>query len=213
MKELNALKEMITKSVIHIRPVYARNTEHFPRIASFIASVNTSQVFRDTTGSRRFANFLAHRIDYEAPVDYAALYSQVMHLYRSGFRFWLDEEDIRGINANNEAFRIRSPEEELLNTWIYPPKPGEKHQIKCLTATDILGVISGRTPMNLPPKSAVQVGLILKKEGFESFYRGNKRLYKVVVRTVDEVDALSKENEDDAKKPKQNTNNEPDLFR
>ena len=48
--ELNRLKVMITKNTVRERRAYARNAETYTRRASFLATVNDSQVLTDRTG-------------------------------------------------------------------------------------------------------------------------------------------------------------------
>ncbi len=194
MKELNPLKEMITKNVLHYRPYYGRNMEHHVRIASFLGSVNSTQVFADLTGSRRFASFEARRIDYLSPVDYVGVYSQVMALYREGFRFWLNDTEIEEMNINNETFRIRSPEEEIFHTWVRLPQADDTN-VQYLTASQILAILCLKVPMRMDHNAAIRIGMILKKEGFESFFKRNRRLYAVVIHSLDEVNAENEKRE------------------
>jgi len=212
MKELNPLKEMITKSVIHMRPAYGRNMEHFPRIASFTGSVNSTQVFSDITGSRRFASFEARRIDYLSAVDYTGVYSQVMALYREGFRFWLDDTEIEEMNTNNEEFRIRTPEEELFHTWVCKPEPGDTN-IEYLTSTQILTVLCYRAPIQMSHSALTRIGMILKKEGFEHFIREKKRVYAVVIRTQDVVNTEKTQGKDISSENTQSDDTDRFIFR
>jgi len=195
MRELNPLKEMITKSVIHLRPAYGRNMEHFPRIASFTGSVNSVLVFPDQTGLRRWACFEARRIDYLSPVDYEGVYSQVMSLLRGGFRFWLDDAEIEEMNVNNESFRIRTPEEEIFHTWVRKPQEGET-EVEYLTSAQILAFLCIKVPLQMSKSALTTIGMILKKEGFKYFFKQNKRVYAVRFNTPDEVNADKKEKKD-----------------
>lgn len=213
MKDMNLLKEITTKHVLHFRPAYGRNMEHFPRLASLTGSVNTTQVFSDSTGSRRLALFQASRIDYQRPVDYTTLYAQVMALYRDGFRYWLDNDEISEINRHNEAFRIFTPEEEIFQVWVRQPRQGETARIEYLAASQILASLCHKVPLKMDTSATIRIGLMLKKEGFEGLFRNGRRVYKVVIRTLDEV---SDENEGKGTPPANNTDkpdNEPDLFR
>ncbi len=65
-----------------------------PRRASFSGSVNSMQFLNDATGSRRFLCFEATSINYSNPVDYNGIYSQALHLLKSGSQYWLDKDDI-----------------------------------------------------------------------------------------------------------------------
>jgi len=211
MKELNPLKEMITKSVIHMRPAYGRNMEHFPRIASFTGSVNSTQVFSDMTGLRRFANFEARSIDYLSAVDYKGVYSQVMALYREGFRFWLDDAEIEEMNANNEEFRIRTPEEEIFHTWVRRPEEKD-HDVEYLTSAQILGILCQKVPLQMSHSALIRIGMILKKEGFKYFNRQKKRIYAVTILSIDEVNMDKKRGDYPVSDNDHVADNEPDIF-
>jgi len=211
MRELNPLKEMITKSVIHLRLPYERNMQHFPRIASFTGSVNSTLVFADRTGSRRWASFEARRIDYLKRVNYEGVYSQVMALLRGGFRFWLDDEEIEEMNENNESFRIRPPEEEIFQTWVRKPEEGDTN-IEYLTSAQILAFLCHKVPLQMTHSALTCIGMILKKEGFEHFFRRKKRVYAIVFYTVEQVDAEKKQGDELPPNDSQGVDNEKDLF-
>jgi len=211
MRELNPLKEMITKSVIHMRPTYGRNMEHFQRIASFTGSVNSIQVFSDQSGSRRFACFEARRIDYLSPVNYTGVYSQVMALLGDDFRYWLDDDEIEEMNKNNETFRIRTPEEEIFRTWVRKPKEGDTG-IEYLTSAQILAFLCHKVPLQMSHSALTCIGMILKKDGFEHFFRHNKRIYAVVFNTLDEVNAEKKSVGKESSKDHQDNDNEKYMF-
>lgn len=115
--EIGTLKELITKTHIRMRKAYGHNNESLPRRASFAGSVNTAQFLNDTTGSRRFLCFEVEHIEYTHNIDINLAYAQAIQLYKEDFRYWFNQEEIKEINANNEQYQIRSPEEELLLTW------------------------------------------------------------------------------------------------
>src|SRR5690554_7954137 len=54
---------------------------------------------------------------YTHNIDINSAYAQAMQLYKNGFRYWFNQEEIKEINLNNEQYQIKSPEEELLLTW------------------------------------------------------------------------------------------------
>src|SRR5690606_32151891 len=117
LTEIGTLKELITKKHIRMRKAYGHNNETLPRRASFAGSVNTAQFLNDTTGSRRFLCFEVEHIEYTHNIDINMVYAQAIELYKNGFRYWFNQEEIKEIDLNNEQYQIRSPEEELLLTW------------------------------------------------------------------------------------------------
>ena len=185
--ELNRLKAMITKDSVYERRSYARNAETYTRRASFLATVNDSQVLTDRTGSRRFLCFEAQGIDYATPVDHAGIYSQALALYRSGFKFWFSGTEITEINLNNEAFQQSSPEEELFYTYFRKPVRFEAPSY--LSSSEILAKLALFTRLSITSMNVINLGKILKKDGFEQIRRHGKRLYSVVELTFDQVKA------------------------
>jgi len=118
--EIGSLKEIITKTQIRMRKAYGHNNETMPRRASFAGSVNTAQFLNDSTGSRRFLCFELEGIQYQHNVDINMVFSQALYLFKSGFRYWFDQDEIKSITENNEQYQLHSPEEELLLTWFEP---------------------------------------------------------------------------------------------
>ncbi len=194
-KELSQLKEMITKQVIRERRAYGKNPENYLRRASFTASVNNSQVLGDLTGLRRFLCFEAHTIDYQSPVNYTGVFSQACALLKSGFRYWLDADDIEQINRNNEDFRVRTPEEELFYTYFRKPLDTDTSTTQWLTASQILQVLSVKTFLQITQNGANVLSRVLKKEQFPQIRRKNKRLYGVKRVTEEEIEAENRKTE------------------
>ena len=185
--ELNRLKVMITKNTVRERRAYARNAETYTRRASFLATVNDSQVLTDRTGSRRFLCFEAQGIDYTTPVDHTGIYSQALALFRSGFKFWFSDTDIAEVNTNNEAFQQSSPEEELFYTYFR--KPARFDAPLYLSSSEIMAKLALFTRLSITSMNVINLGRVLKKGGFEQVKRHGKRLFSVVELTFDQVKA------------------------
>ncbi|MDI1316904.1 VapE domain-containing protein [Flavobacterium sp.] len=192
--EIGSLKEIITKTQIRMRKAYGHNNETMPRRASFAGSVNTAQFLNDSTGSRRFLCFELEGIQYQHEVDINMAFSQALFLFKSGFRFWFDQEEIKSITANNEQYQLHSPEEELLLTW-FEPCPKEEATL-FLNASQIAAKIADRTKLNLNDGTINKLGKALKKHNFTRLMRQGKPVYAVKEFTYEEVDARNKEVEE-----------------
>ena len=112
--QLGGIKELITKEKVKIRRPYGYTAENLQRRASFVASVNQHEFLTDVTGNRRFLCFETTKIDYRHEINMDMVFSQALFLYKSGFRYWLEKQDIEEINLSNERFRSLSIEEEAL---------------------------------------------------------------------------------------------------
>jgi hypothetical protein len=192
--EIGSLKEIITKTQIRMRKAYGHNNETMPRRASFAGSVNTAQFLNDSTGSRRFLCFELEGIKYQHDVDINMAFSQALFLFKSGFRFWFDQEEIKNITANNEQYQLHSPEEELLLTW-FEPCPKEEATL-FLNASQIAAKLADRTKLNLNDGTINKLGKALKKHNFTRLMRQGKPVYAVKEYSYEEVDAKNKEVED-----------------
>lgn len=175
--EIGSLKEIITKTHIRMRKAYGHNNENMPRRASFAGSVNTAQFLNDTTGSRRFLCFEVENIEYTHNIDINKVYAQAVSLYRSEFRHWFNQEEIKEINANNEQYQMRSPEEELLLTW-FESATKETAQY-FLNTTQILQMITNRANLNISDASVTKLGKALRKHGYNRIMRNNSYVYAV----------------------------------
>ncbi|MFB9864320.1 VapE domain-containing protein [Rufibacter immobilis] len=192
--EIGSLKEMVTKGEIKVRRAYGHHHEKMPRRASFAGSVNTAQFLSDTTGSRRFLCFEVLDIDYRHQADLEMAYAQALHLYKNGFRFWFDKEEIQAVTASNERFQVRSVEEELLLSWFERAEEGERAQF--LTTSQIMARLAEKAKVNVTDASANKLGKALRKHGFGRVKRGGSYGYLVRELTWEEVEANSQQRPD-----------------
>ena len=80
------LKELITTNNKEYRLPYERVAESRQMFGSFISTANVDNLFRDTTGNRRFAVFDLEHIDWSYPKDFGLqILAQGVKLYESGF--------------------------------------------------------------------------------------------------------------------------------
>ena len=136
-RNLDALKEMITKRDIHIRRAYAYAHEHYTRRASFAGSINSKDFLHDITGNRRFLCFEAKRIDYRLFANLDKAYAQAVYLAQNGFQYWFSQDELTELEQNNEEFRAVIPEEEQLMTF-YEPCDEADPEAFFMKTTDIL---------------------------------------------------------------------------
>lgn len=189
--EIGSLKEIITKTQIRMRKAYGHNNETMPRRASFAGSVNTAQFLNDSTGSRRFLCFELEGIKYQHDVNINMAFSQALFLFKSGFRFWFDQEEIKNITANNEQYQLHSPEEELLLTWFEPCSKEEATLF--LNASQIAAKLADRTKLSLNDGTINKLGKALKKHNFIKISKKTGYVYAVKELSYEEVDNKNKE--------------------
>jgi predicted P-loop ATPase len=168
-KDANALKNIITSDDVVNRKAYARMTKKRKRVASFMASVNSSNFLTDTS-NRRYLCFEVAAIDKSKPLEDATpLWSQVKALMQRGERVTFAAEEIGMINAMNLDFAEITPEMELVQRYLKPANPKDA---ACLfaTNTDILRFLQGKTAGNLRLNTKV-LGRALMRLQFEQHSR------------------------------------------
>ena len=188
--ELNQLKALVTAKNISERAAYARNKEHRPHIASFCGTGNNPQFLSDPTDNRRWLVVEVEDIDnpWKQPFNYTGIYSQALALWKSGFRYWFDQDEIRLLNLQNKEFEVPNPEEELLLTYYRPTFEGCQGAI-FLKVSEILERINTNIRQ---PLSATKLGMLLSKLGFTKSRYNNERGYLVIERSMDEIQATRK---------------------
>lgn len=175
--ELNQLKALVTTKTISERAAYERFKEGRRHIASFCGTGNNIRFLTDSTGNRRWLPFEIINIDEPKPekYHYDGLYSQALALWKSGFRYWFNQEEINALVGHVSNFEVTSTEEELLLTYFRKPLPNE--QCLYLTCSNIVEKINIYTKKPLSP---IQVGRALRKHEFESVHNRKGTFYSIV---------------------------------
>ena len=91
------LKYLLSSAEVKFRPPYGKTIKQFRRYTSFIGTTNQQKPLVDPTGSRRFVCVAIENgknIDFEDNLDHQQLFAQALHLFNSGERFWLNNEEI-----------------------------------------------------------------------------------------------------------------------
>ena len=189
--EIGSLKEIITKTQIRMRKAYGHNNETMPRRASFAGSVNTAQFLNDSTGSRRFLCFELEDIKYQHEVDINLVFAQALSLFKSGFRHWFDQEEIKSITENNEQYQLRSPEEELLLTWFSPCDKENANAF--LNTSQIASKLAEKAKINITDSTVNKLGRALKKHNFLKLKKNGIFVYALNENTWEEVDRMNRE--------------------
>jgi len=160
--DITYLKGLITQKTHDIRLPYGKTNTKIKRQSSFCGSGNQSAFLSDLTGNRRFLVFDIQGIDLTAlqKVNISDVWSEALHLYKAGFRYWLDQDEVKEINARNEMFMIQSIEEEKLLERF--KNPYNELPYDMLTTTEIaekIGLPTNQTTLR-------KIGEVLSKHGF-----------------------------------------------
>ena len=184
LKELNKLKAAMTMPSINERAAYARHHENRPHLASFCGTGNNVQFLSDPTGTRRWLPFEVENIDspMTSPFNYEGIYSQAYALYRQGFRYWFDRNEILRLSQHNQQFETARSEHELIDEYFRQPVGIEGGEY--LPASVILQLVGGT---NMKDINATKLGRALTAMGFESKMTRGIRRYRVVRRSTSEM--------------------------
>ena len=182
--QVSQLKAITAMKVVNERAAYGHFKESRPHIASFCGTSNNTSFLNDLSGNRRWLPFEVESIDnpFDCPIDYAGVYAQGYALWKSGFHYWLEPEEIAVINLRNRNFEVPCLERELVQVYYRHPSPGER----CVFLTN--AQMLGRINMGIrQPLSATRLGMVMKQEGYEAMRYKGCRGYRVVELKGEEI--------------------------
>ena len=184
--ELNQLKAVVTMPSIDERAAYAHFHEHRKHIASFCGTGNNPQFLSDPTGNRRWLPFEVESImsPRDNPFDYDAIYAEAYTLYKCGFRYWFEKDEIQELNRHNRKFETPRLEQELVDLYFRRPGPEEVGEF--MSVARALQIISAGISQKL---SAVYIGRAFSELGFNRVRTKRSRGFIVVCRTGEEMKA------------------------
>lgn len=197
-RDLNQLKAIITAKSITERAAYRHNADTRKHIASFCATGNNLDFLTDNTGNRRWIpieviSILSPR---ENPFNYIGLYSQALHLWKSGFQYWFDRDETRELEQHQQNFRAPNYEEELVNEIFRKPRKivvaadsdsdhaNSRLEVGTLVTT---AYVARRCTAELHMQIAdTRFSQAMRNLGFEQRRKSNHRYWLVVERTPEE---------------------------
>ena len=188
-KDMDSVKAFITKSTDEYRTPYGRASLHYPRITSFVGTVNDTEYLIDQTGNRRFVTVPLPPdlvINYETqikPFDALQLWAQVYHLVNSREKeisscFRLTENEKQYLERRNSAFvKPMKAENEVLDILEeqQTPENGYVCTFKEMTVLEFIQRNNLKYDANV-------VGKVLKKYGYEAKRKKSDGIVSRVIR-------------------------------
>lgn len=185
-KDMDSVKAFLTKSTDEYRTPYGKASLHYPRMTSFVGTVNDEQFLIDQTGNRRFVTIplpLDLVIDYNTqikPFDALQLWAQIYEIVRNEDKascFRLSEDEKRYLEKRNAAFVKPMKSECKVLDILEEQQTQEQGYICTFKEMTVLQFIQLH---NLKYDANV-VGKVLKKHGYEAI---RKRINGEVTRVV-----------------------------
>jgi predicted P-loop ATPase len=160
-KEITAVKAWMTQTVDRFRPPFGRRVMSYPRHSILGGTLNPdgSGYFEDVTGARRFWPVLCRAIDMDAlDRDRDQLWAEARDRYRSGERWWLDEDGVALAKVEQDDRYLTEPIEDIVLEYI-----ADKMSVN---GTDVLIHGVGVPKERLTKQLSQKVARILFKAGW-----------------------------------------------
>ncbi len=134
-KQMPFLKNLIQVKEVSINKAYHSYFSNLPRIASFIATSNRTDLLTDPSGSRRFICMeIKNHID-NTPFDHEQFYAELKWFVNAGERVWLTHEEEQQLQEHNKQYYRVSSNLTLFHQFFMK---GTKEQGKWYTLSDII---------------------------------------------------------------------------
>lgn len=157
-----------------------------PHVASFCATGNNRRFLTDLTGNRRWLPFYVTDIDspYTHAIPYEGLYAQAYRLYREGFQYWFDADEVAALDEHNAHFEEPNMVQELIETYFRHPYEGEAGQF--YNTANILTAITTYCGSRVAISSR-DIATWMRRLGYVPCRVGNLRGWNVVPLTGNEI--------------------------
>lgn len=148
-KDADGIKNLITMPRVTIRLPYDKFVVDHNHRSSLVASLNHTSFLSDPTGNRRYLPFEINGVkwDYLNPekpdfVDIDKVWAEAYWIYlnqkKLKYNYKFRGEELEELNQHNQAFKIATTEEDLIQRWII--KPQQNQEGKKIDTRSIVGV-------------------------------------------------------------------------
>ena len=151
------LKNLIQLPTLKIKRPYGSHVEEFPRLASFIATSNMTDILSDPSGNRRFIGIeLTGPIDVSVRPNYRQLYAQALASLREGERSYFDSEQVKLIMQSNRQFEVELPIDQYFRLYFEPVESEEDGEY--MSAAEIFNCLKQHIGSSLKVNSLMSFG-------------------------------------------------------
>ena len=162
------LKNLLQLPTVKIKPPYGSHVQEFPRLASFIATSNMTDILSDPSGNRRFLGVeLTGPIDVSGRLNYEQLYAQAMQALERGEKSYFDAKETAIIMQHNRQFEQISPIKQCFLQVFEPASTPENGEF--LMAAAIFDILKQKFGSSLQVSSIQKLGRELQNiEGLKN---------------------------------------------
>lgn len=158
-KEVDKLKEFITKPVDQMRKAYARNSESFPRHFIIAGTSNIYNLFTDVTGNRRFFPVICdptkqtavfstndRSIDME---NVRQVWAEALHRYKEGAKAMLSELGNKLAHRMQNFSSKENTSISVIENWLDDKDNGYIAKGSKITKDQIIAMVFGSDPTSI----------------------------------------------------------------
>ena len=151
------LKNLIQLPTLKYKPPYGSHVMEFPRLASFIATSNITDILSDPSGNRRFIGVeLTGPIDVSVRPNYQQLFAQALTALHNGEKSYFDAEQVKLIMKNNCQFEVAEPIDQYF--MLYFDLVENEKEGEYLTAAEIFDYLKKQIGSSLKVNSLMGFG-------------------------------------------------------
>ena len=151
------LKNLIQLPTLKYKPPYGSHVMEFPRLASFIATSNMTDILSDPSGNRRFIGVeLTGPIDVSVRPNYQQLFAQALSALNNGEKSYFDAQQVKLIMKSNSQFEIIQPIDQYF--LLYFELVDDEKEGDYLTAAEIFDYLKKQIGSSLKVNSLMGFG-------------------------------------------------------
>lgn len=168
-------KSIMSQKELTSRRKYDRRISTTKRRCSFAGSGNNLNVIREHQ-NRRIIPIEIERLDYKKmeQVDYIDLFMEAYYLYKGGFKYSYQYEDMESLKHLYEDYVQKTDVDMILEEQILLPE--SDNDIHYISTLDLITTLFNLYPEFSKRINGVTIGKLLNNRGFKSLRRGKSKI-------------------------------------
>ena len=159
------LKNLIQLPSVKMKPPYGSHVMEFPRLASFIATSNMTDLLSDPSGNRRFIGIeLTGPIDVSVRPNYEQLYAQALEALHAGEKSYFDADQTQLLMDSNKKFEVLDPIVQYFRMYFEVGSSEQEDGAEFLATAEIFDYLKKRLGSSVKVNSMVSFGRFLSQQ-------------------------------------------------